>query len=553
MAVPERIFLFCFMLLLCLATQARAASLADFEMARLALAEGRLAAAEAQLDRIVERGVDALIAGDASWDHAVLLRGIARAAQDKLDAALADAHKLAKPRSSLTPEESGIFLEALVLMRRNERAAALAAFDRAVERAGQGMGSGFRHAQMLAARGWAHLYFGETDAARADFSAALASDGTILFSDQLTLHKPFWRAVQEEALPLFAAGQMRAGIERVEAIAARLDLVGKLRALGKGGAVDEAHSAAAVLIYEIQGGLAALRARATSEAKTETAKHMAAQFAAAQRALLDNDARGAFEAYVAAFQAAQDADGRDQALAGLATALKLLPQKPAVPEAARRLIVQAGVMAESKAYVKAIELYFQAYRLAPWHAQLFYDRALLIAQVARRPADFDSAIREMRRFLLLAPTSPDARAAQDKIYEWEARREQMRDRLPALDDAPSPRAHGMSATAAGSDCFIATAAFGSPLEPHVATLRDFRDRHLMPHPLGRRLVAFYYEHSPPLADFIRERETLRALVRALLVPVVGAIEAPWTFAAFLVVSIGGLFYLRRRRCASPSV
>jgi CSLREA domain-containing protein len=76
------------------------------------------------------------------------------------------------------------------------------------------------------------------------------------------------------------------------------------------------------------------------------------------------------------------------------------------------------------------------------------------------------------------------------------------------------------------DCFIATAAYGSYLDPKVKVLRDFRDRQLLTNSVGSGLVEFYYRHSPPVADYIRERETLRAIVRTLLTVVVYSIEYP---------------------------
>jgi hypothetical protein len=73
----------------------------------------------------------------------------------------------------------------------------------------------------------------------------------------------------------------------------------------------------------------------------------------------------------------------------------------------------------------------------------------------------------------------------------------------------------------GGGCFIATAAYGSMMEPHVKILRDFRDRFLLHNLVGKGFVRLYYSHSPPIADFIRKHDNLRAVVRVSLLPLVG--------------------------------
>lgn len=69
-------------------------------------------------------------------------------------------------------------------------------------------------------------------------------------------------------------------------------------------------------------------------------------------------------------------------------------------------------------------------------------------------------------------------------------------------------------------CFIATAAYGSYEERHVKILREFRDRYLLTNIPGRAFVSFYYKVSPPIADFIRDSEVLKALVRVALLPLI---------------------------------
>lgn len=77
--------------------------------------------------------------------------------------------------------------------------------------------------------------------------------------------------------------------------------------------------------------------------------------------------------------------------------------------------------------------------------------------------------------------------------------------------------------ASDKNCFIATAAFGSPFERHVQDFREFRNQFLLKSSLGQKFVRWYYRNSPPLAQAIEGSETLKFLSRILLWPLwVGA-------------------------------
>ena len=74
-------------------------------------------------------------------------------------------------------------------------------------------------------------------------------------------------------------------------------------------------------------------------------------------------------------------------------------------------------------------------------------------------------------------------------------------------------------------CFIATAAFGTPMAEEINVLRRFRDETMEPNVLGRHLVTLYYGISPPIARVISRSERMKAFVRLNLRPIVRSLES----------------------------
>jgi hypothetical protein len=98
-----------------------------------------------------------------------------------------------------------------------------------------------------------------------------------------------------------------------------------------------------------------------------------------------------------------------------------------------------------------------------------------------------------------------------------------------------------------ASCFIATAAFGSALDPHVQVLKDFRDRVLAPTSIGRAFIELYYAWSPPAAAFIAQHEGLRTAVRWALTPIVYAVKYPLLLGFLFIPAIGFAFARRRHK------
>lgn len=68
------------------------------------------------------------------------------------------------------------------------------------------------------------------------------------------------------------------------------------------------------------------------------------------------------------------------------------------------------------------------------------------------------------------------------------------------------------------NCFISTAAYGSPLNEKVKTFKLFRDQILSKFSLGQKFIKFYYQNSPPIAEEVKQNKYLKMATRALLWP-----------------------------------
>lgn len=106
------------------------------------------------------------------------------------------------------------------------------------------------------------------------------------------------------------------------------------------------------------------------------------------------------------------------------------------------------------------------------------------------------------------------------------------------------------------NCFIATAAYGSPMAPHVQTLREFRNQYLSTHFLGQWFIKTYYRISPPLARWISISESRRAVTRWTLAPIVFSVRAfmaapLFCFAGFCLFCVFILLYTVNRARKTP--
>jgi hypothetical protein len=120
---------------------------------------------------------------------------------------------------------------------------------------------------------------------------------------------------------------------------------------------------------------------------------------------------------------------------------------------------------------------------------------------------------------------------------------------PLLDgSAAAPSGGG----GGGGGCFIATAAYGTPLAAQIDVFRTIRDRQMLGNGIGAAFVDTYYRLSPPLARLVADYPAVASLVRIALWPIVmigkAFLAAPMLIvAAALALFAGTVMGVRRRR------
>ncbi len=102
-------------------------------------------------------------------------------------------------------------------------------------------------------------------------------------------------------------------------------------------------------------------------------------------------------------------------------------------------------------------------------------------------------------------------------------------------------------------CFIVSAAYGSPFNRHVDIFRWARDQFLMPFAWGQEVVEFYYTHSQPFADSIKNSSSLALGVRCVLWPLAGILylsklflDSPWLVLILALVMFASVCLFRQR-------
>ncbi len=108
--------------------------------------------------------------------------------------------------------------------------------------------------------------------------------------------------------------------------------------------------------------------------------------------------------------------------------VQAMKSAPEIPEEARRYFVKAVTMQkeakDTRGFELAVNSYNQALLIAPWWADAYFNLSIALEQSGR----FDAAVNALKLYLLTSPSTSDARAALDKIYVIEAKKQMVQEK-----------------------------------------------------------------------------------------------------------------------------
>ena len=113
----------------------------------------------------------------------------------------------------------------------------------------------------------------------------------------------------------------------------------------------------------------------------------------------------------------EDRDLRQAIINDIYNVYPKMKDKPEIPETARKYMIQANGAMGDKKYDDAKELLNRVINISPYCTLAYFNAAL----VYELTGNYKTSIEAMKTYLELYPDAPDARGAQDKIYEWEGK------------------------------------------------------------------------------------------------------------------------------------
>lgn len=183
--------------------------------------------------------------------------------------------------------------------------------------------------------------------------------------------------------------------------------------------------------------------------------------------------------------------------------------------------VVAGLPAHAMRVTETITLNNMTAKVSLIETIVYGDGQYYALSYANIPERFDDMLPHYQRMLDTFAVKEAAQAAPSEASPAD----------PSPSSPPTPPQEQPDAAPdepEGGGCLIATAAFGSELEPQIQSMRELRDGTVMSTSSGAAFMsgfnAVYYSFSPTVADLEREHPAFRDAVRAFITPMVSSLS-----------------------------